>query len=133
MRGPDGRVEAVLTLGQEVTDVVRARQEAEHYAEEQRKRSDFEQQLIGIVSHDLRNPLSAILLGTTVLARREDLDERTTKAVTRIQAAAERAVSILPARLKAQPRSATGRCCGSSAAVCRASPPDWRPTPSGRV
>jgi len=95
VRGPDGRVEAVLTLGQEVTDVVRARQEAERYAEEQRKRSDFEQQLIGIVSHDLRNPLSAILLGTTVLARREDLDERTTKAVTRIQASAERAVRMV--------------------------------------
>jgi PAS domain S-box-containing protein len=95
VRGPDGRVEAVLTLGQEVTDVVRARQEAEHYAEEQRKRSDFEQQLIGIVSHDLRNPLSAILLGATALARRENLDERSTKAVVRIQASAERAVRMV--------------------------------------
>ncbi|HZH75080.1 MAG TPA: ATP-binding protein [Archangium sp.] len=95
VRGPDGRVEAVLTLGQEVTDVVRARQEAEHYAEEQRKRSDFEQQLIGIVSHDLKNPLSAILLGATALARRENLDERSTKAVVRIQASAERAVRMV--------------------------------------
>ncbi|HZI05917.1 MAG TPA: PAS domain-containing protein, partial [Archangium sp.] len=57
VRGPDGGVEAVLTLGQEVTDVVRARQEAEQLAREQRERSDFEQQLIGIVSHDLKNPL----------------------------------------------------------------------------
>ena len=95
VRGPDGCVEAVLTLGQEVTDVVRARQEAEHHAEEQRKRSDFEQQLIGIVSHDLRNPLSAILLGATALARRENLDERSTKAVVRIQASAERAVRMV--------------------------------------
>lgn len=95
VRGPDGGVEAVLTLGQEVTDVVRARQEAEQLAQEQRERSDFEQQLIGIVSHDLKNPLSAILLGTTALARREDLDERSTKAVTRIQSSAERAVRMV--------------------------------------
>ncbi|WP_309892677.1 PAS domain-containing protein [Archangium sp.] len=95
VRGPDGDVEAVLTLGQEVTDVVRARQEAERYARAQRERSDFEQQLIGIVSHDLRNPLSAILLGTTALARREDLDERSTKAVMRIQSSAERAVRMV--------------------------------------
>jgi PAS domain S-box-containing protein len=95
VRGSDGRVEAVLTLGQEVTDVVRARQEAERFAQVQRERSDFEQQLIGIVSHDLRNPLSAILLGTTALARREDLDARSTKAVMRIQSSAERAVRMV--------------------------------------
>ncbi|HEY0096073.1 MAG TPA: PAS domain-containing protein, partial [Archangium sp.] len=95
VRGPDGRVEAVLTLGQEVTDMVRARQEAEQRARAQRERSDFEQQLIGIVSHDLKNPLSAILLGTTALARREDLDERSTKAVMRIQSSAERAVRMV--------------------------------------
>jgi PAS domain S-box-containing protein len=95
VRGLDGRVEAVLTLGQEVTDVVRARQEAERFARVQQERSDFEQQLIGIVSHDLKNPLSAILLGTTALARREDLDERSTKAVTRIQSSAERAVRMV--------------------------------------
>jgi PAS domain S-box-containing protein len=95
VRGPDGGVEAVLTLGQEVTALVRARQEAERFAEVQQERSDFEQQLIGIVSHDLKNPLSAILLGTTALARREDLDERSTKAVTRIQSSAERAVRMV--------------------------------------
>ena len=95
VRGRDGRVVAVLALGQEVTDVVRTRQEAERFAQVQRERSDFEQQLIGIVSHDLRNPLSAILLGTTALARREDRDARSTKAVMRIQSSAERAVRMV--------------------------------------
>ncbi|NOK14540.1 ATP-binding protein [Corallococcus exercitus] len=57
----------------------------------QQQRADFEQQLIGIVSHDLRNPVSAILLGAASLMRREELDERSTKAVSRIQSAAERA------------------------------------------
>ncbi|NPC52137.1 PAS domain S-box protein [Corallococcus sp. AB032C] len=58
---------------------------------QQQQRADFEQQLIGIVSHDLRNPVSAILLGAASLMRREELDERSTKAVSRIQSAAERA------------------------------------------
>ncbi|HEX8538111.1 MAG TPA: PAS domain S-box protein, partial [Cystobacter sp.] len=34
---------------------------------ELRERTEFEQQLIGIVSHDLRTPLSAITLGTALL------------------------------------------------------------------
>ncbi|WP_244225063.1 ATP-binding protein [Corallococcus sicarius] len=55
------------------------------------QRADFEQQLIGIVSHDLRNPVSAILLGAASLMRRDELDERSTKAVSRIQTSAERA------------------------------------------
>ncbi|RKG74877.1 ATP-binding protein [Corallococcus terminator] len=55
------------------------------------QRADFEQQLIGIVSHDLRNPVSAILLGAASLMRRDELDARSTKAVSRIQSAAERA------------------------------------------
>jgi signal transduction histidine kinase len=91
VRGPDGRVQAVLTLGQEVTDIVRARQEAERLVALEQERASFEQQLIGIVSHDLRNPLQAILLGTAGLLRRDEVDERTTKAAARIQLAAERA------------------------------------------
>nr|WP_239578296.1 ATP-binding protein [Archangium primigenium] len=62
---------------------------------ELRTRADFEQQLIGIVSHDLRNPLSAILLGTTALTRREVLDERATRALLRIQSSAERATRMV--------------------------------------
>jgi signal transduction histidine kinase len=56
---------------------------------------DFEQQLIGIVSHDLRNPLGAILLGATALARREELDERAARSVLRIQSSAERATRLV--------------------------------------
>jgi signal transduction histidine kinase len=43
------------------------------------------------VSHDLRSPLQAVLLSSASLLRREELDERTTKAAARIQSAAERA------------------------------------------
>jgi signal transduction histidine kinase len=67
---------------------------ARERAERERQASDrfrFEQQLIGIVSHDLRCPITAILMSTQLLLRREDLDERTTKLAVRIQSSAERA------------------------------------------
>ena len=56
-----------------------------------KRQADFEKQLIGIVSHDLRNPVSVILLGATALLRGAGLAERQTKNLVRIQAAAERA------------------------------------------
>lgn len=58
---------------------------------ETKRREEFEKQLIGIVSHDLRNPLSAVLMGAEAILKRDELDERTTKAVVRIKSAAERA------------------------------------------
>ncbi len=60
-----------------------------------RTRVDFEQKLIGIVSHDLRNPLNAITLGTAVLVQRQGLDERATRSVLRIQSSAERATRMV--------------------------------------
>jgi signal transduction histidine kinase len=55
------------------------------------ERADFEQQLIGIVSHDLRTPVSAILLGAAGLLRGDALSERQSRSVSRIQSSAERA------------------------------------------
>lgn len=69
---------------------VLARQE-----EQAQRRADFEQQLIGIVSHDLRNPLSAILLGAQTLLRNQQLDERAIKSTARIHSGAERAIRMI--------------------------------------
>lgn len=60
-----------------------------------RARADFEEKLIGIVSHDLRNPLQAILLGAAALLRQDELDPRTTKSVLRIQRSADRATRLV--------------------------------------
>jgi PAS domain S-box-containing protein len=61
-----------------------------------RKRAqEFERQLIGIVSHDLRNPLNTILLGAVGLLRRESLDAPGTKGLVRIRNAAERAARMI--------------------------------------
>jgi PAS domain S-box-containing protein len=63
---------------------------------DERNRAEFEQQLIGIVSHDLRNPLTAIVTTVaTLLMRHRDLDERTLRAVGRIQSAADRAMTLI--------------------------------------
>jgi PAS domain S-box-containing protein len=60
-----------------------------------RMRAEFEEQLIGIVSHDLRNPLNAISLSVAALVRQEDLNERQAKGISRIQASAERATRMI--------------------------------------
>lgn len=65
-------------------------------AEESLRKSEvFERQLIGIVSHDLRNPLNAVLMAAEVLLRRDELDERTSKTVLRIKTSAERASRMI--------------------------------------
>ena len=61
----------------------------------ERGRSELEQQLIGIVSHDLRNPLSAIDLAVHALLRRGDLDPRTRAVVLRIQSAVGRGIALI--------------------------------------
>jgi sigma-B regulation protein RsbU (phosphoserine phosphatase) len=64
---------------------------AERQVEDGLKRqADFEKQLIGIVSHDLRSPLNAVLLGSTLLAKREALPPDVVRTVARIQNAARR-------------------------------------------
>jgi PAS domain S-box-containing protein len=63
---------------------------------ERKRRSEAEQQLIGIVSHDLKNPLSTVLLGAeSVLRRANELDERTARTLVRIRSAATRALRLV--------------------------------------
>jgi phosphoserine phosphatase RsbU/P len=50
----------------------------------------FAEQLVGIVSHDLRNPLNAVLLGTHLL-RGAELTRDHARVVTRIASSVERA------------------------------------------
>ena len=60
------------------------------------QRGEFERQLIGIVSHDLRNPITAIVLGAAALLRLDEgLDEQQTKIVARVRNASERAARMV--------------------------------------
>lgn len=63
---------------------------------ERKQRAELERQLIGIVSHDLRSPLSTILYTAKALLLREgQLDERAARATLRIQSSAERAARMV--------------------------------------
>jgi phosphoserine phosphatase RsbU/P len=61
---------------------------------EARDRAVFAEQMMGIVSHDLRNPLSTILMGTVVLGRGE-LSAGQQRALARIASATERAKRLI--------------------------------------
>jgi PAS domain S-box-containing protein len=69
------------------------------YEAELRKRAEFEQQLIGIVSHDLRTPISAVLLATALLLRSPDLGTRHMDVLGRILSSAERAQRLISSLL----------------------------------
>jgi PAS domain S-box-containing protein len=81
----------VFMVGAVVVDITRRK----HDEEELRRAREFEQQLIGIVSHDLRNPLGAILLSANALLAREDLADRHLRSIVRIRSAADRATRLI--------------------------------------
>ncbi len=62
-----------------------------------RRQEEFERQLIGIVSHDLRNPLSTIVFAAGMMetAAEHARDERLMKNVRRVQTAADRATRMI--------------------------------------
>jgi PAS domain S-box-containing protein len=91
----EGRVDGLLTHAVDVTELVRARQRAEALEQQARRQAEFEQQLIGIVSHDLRNPVSAILMSAQMLLKQEGLGERAFKGASRILSSAERASRLI--------------------------------------
>jgi signal transduction histidine kinase len=68
--------------------------EVETREEKLLQRSEFERRLIGIVSHDLRNPLSAIGLTASALMQHAP-DERHRRGLQRILLAAERATRMI--------------------------------------
>jgi signal transduction histidine kinase len=88
VRDPNGHVIAGVAITRDVTP--QKEQEAELH-----RRVEFEQQLIGIVSHDLRNPIHAITLAAHALLRQEELDARSTRAASRILSSAERAARMI--------------------------------------
>jgi PAS domain S-box-containing protein len=53
------------------------------------------EEVVGIVSHDLRNPLAAISMTATVLLKREELSPAVAKGLSRIFAAADRATRMI--------------------------------------
>jgi PAS domain S-box-containing protein len=83
VRDVDGSISG---LGAVVVDITEQKRAEVHL----RRTAEFRERFMSIVSHDLRNPLNAILLSANALLRSEDLGERHVKGVRRIITSAER-------------------------------------------
>ncbi len=59
------------------------------------KTSHYRDQVVGIVSHDLRNPLGGILLGAALLTRGTGLDDKDARVASNIHNSAKRMVRIV--------------------------------------
>ncbi|SEM81275.1 PAS domain S-box-containing protein [Stigmatella aurantiaca] len=79
--------------------VTRDISERKRVESELKDRAEFEQQLIGIVSHDLRTPLNAISLATSLLLRIPALSAQAVRSLGRILSSAERAQRLIASLL----------------------------------
>lgn len=86
-RDESGTIVSVLAIARDETE--RRRRE-----EQLRQAVELEQLFVGIVGHDLRNPLSAILTSAELLQRRLK-DEPSSRAASRIVSSAKRASRII--------------------------------------
>jgi PAS domain S-box-containing protein len=86
---------SVVAVAQGVADRAAIAIDNARLYQEAREAVRVREGVVAIVSHDLRNPLNAISLSASTLIKREELDERTAKAATRIYAAADRAHRLI--------------------------------------
>jgi len=78
--------DSIVGLGAVVVDITEQKRSEQRL----RETAAFRERFMGIVSHDLRNPLNAILLSANTLLRSDDLGERHVRGVRRIVTSAER-------------------------------------------
>lgn len=102
LRGAHGGVTMWFGTNTDIDD----RKRAEKALQDQ---AAFEQQLIGIVSHDLRNPINAIGIAAALLLQRGNLDDLQGKAVSRIVSSSERARRLIRDFLDFTQARSTGR------------------------
>ncbi len=82
---------------------------AEELAQEARQRAEFEQRLIGIVSHDLKNPIGAMITLASMLLRLGKVDEQQAESLSLIVSSGHRTVRLIRDLLDlSQSRTATG-------------------------
>ncbi len=85
-RTASGEILTVLAITRDVTALRQQERDAQ-------QRAVLAEQLIGIVSHDLRNPLNAVLLGTHLIGSADPEVQKRTRA--RIASAAQRATRLV--------------------------------------
>jgi PAS domain S-box-containing protein len=88
LRGPSGDVVGLTGAFADVTEQKRAQEAlAEALA--------FRERMLGILGHDLRNPLSAVRMLSTLLLRRDDLAEDAREQVAEIDRAGKRMLEMI--------------------------------------
>jgi PAS domain S-box-containing protein len=88
LRDAGGEVTGTIAILVDITERKRREIEAQRTAR-------FREQFVGIVSHDLRNPLTAILTSAQLLQRYGELPERQARVVTRISSSADRMARMI--------------------------------------
>jgi PAS domain S-box-containing protein len=87
LRNAEGRIIGAVAVNEDVTGWKQAE-------EELRRAMELQEQLVGIVGHDVRSPLSVVMMSTRQLQQFE-LDERPRKAVDRIDRAGRRIEQVV--------------------------------------
>jgi PAS domain S-box-containing protein len=82
----DGQVVGVIGIARNVTDRLRHEQEQRLLVEEMQRAVHAREEVVSIVSHDLKNPLAAILMNAQLLARVLPPGEENPKARQRVAA-----------------------------------------------
>lgn len=95
LRAAGERPASILSISADVTEVVQVRQRLARQATELQARAAFERQLIGIVSHDLKNPLSSLLLRAEFLAEAAELSPQSRDAIRKMKATILRTVRLV--------------------------------------
>jgi PAS domain S-box-containing protein len=95
IRDDAGAITGVVLVFRDSSNVRRVEAERERLHAEAQMRSDFERQLIGIVSHDLRGPLGTIKLGAELLAGNPYLDDKARRVVGRIRNGADQGTRMV--------------------------------------
>jgi PAS domain S-box-containing protein len=81
----------ILGIGCVIVNITERKQQEERL----RKTAEFRERFMGVVSHDLRNPLNAILLSANALLRADGVHANHAKAARRIMASGERMVRMI--------------------------------------
>jgi len=88
LRDPLGAISGTISIAADITERKRSMDEAQ-------KTARFREQFVGIVGHDLRSPLSAIVTAAQLLLRHGSLPERHSRAVARILASGDRMARMI--------------------------------------
>jgi len=88
LRDSSGTISGAIAILADITDRKRIEHEAARTA-------GFREHLLGIVSHDLRNPLTAIVTSAQLLLRYGELPERQARVVARISSSADRMARMI--------------------------------------